>query len=201
MRTARSRSLTFILLAVGLPSLALAHTGHDHVMGFMQGLAHPTGGLDHLLAMIAVGLLAGRAGGSSLWRIPTSFIAMMMCGTLIGMAAIPLPSIEAGIAVSIVAFGLLLTANRNPALMLTTLLVGFFALFHGHAHGSEAAENISGLAYAAGLLSMSAALHAVGAAIAMMLVRQTVHGATTLRLSGAAFAAAGLGLFAGLLQI
>lgn len=195
MSFARSRSLTVSLLALGLPSLALAHTGIGH--GFMQGAAHPLGGVDHLLAMVAVGLLAGRAGGGALWKIPTRFIAMMACGTLIGMAAIPLPFIEAGIALSIVVFGLMLTSNRNPTLLLTTLAVGFFALFHGHAHGTEAPGNISGLAYSAGLLSTSALLHGCGAIAAVQLIR--THRASALRLSGGILAIAGAGIVAGLL--
>lgn len=195
MSFARSRSLTVSLLALGLPSLALAHTGIGH--GFVQGVAHPLGGLDHLLAMVAVGLLAGRAGGGALWKIPASFIAMMACGTLIGMTAIPLPFIEAGIALSIVVFGLMLVSNRNPTLLLTTLAVGFLALFHGHAHGTEAAGNISGLAYAAGLLSVSALLHGCGAIVAVLLLR--THRTPALRFSGGVLAMVGAGMFAGLL--
>lgn len=194
MNFARSSSLTLLLLASAVPSLALAHTGIGH--GFMQGVTHPMGGMDHLLAMVAVGLLAGRAGGAALWQIPASFIAMMACGTLIGMASIGLPFIEVGIALSIAVFGAMLASRCNPTLLLTTLAVGFFALFHGHAHGSEAAENISGLAYAAGLLSMSALLHACGAAAAMLLMR--MHQSSALRLSGGALAVAGIGLLAGL---
>lgn len=195
MNFARSSSLTLLLLASAVPSLALAHTGIGH--GFMQGVTHPMGGMDHLLAMVAVGLLAGRTGGAALWQIPASFIAMMACGTLIGMASIGLPFIEVGIALSIAVFGAMLASRRNPTLLLTTLAVGFFALFHGHAHGSEAAENISGLAYAAGLLSMSALLHACGAAAAMLLMR--MHQSSALRLSGGALAIAGMGLLASLL--
>jgi urease accessory protein len=193
MSIARSSSLAVSLLALGLPALALAHTGMGH--GFMQGVAHPLGGMDHLLAMIAVGLVAGRAGGAALWQIPASFIAMMACGTLIGMATIVLPFTEAGIALSIAVFGLMLTWNRNPSLVLTTVAVGFFALFHGHAHGTEAAGNVSGLAYAAGLLSVSALLHACGAMVAVLLMR--THQTSVLRLSGGVLAIAGAGMFAG----
>lgn len=195
MSVARSRSLSVSLLALGLPSLALAHTGIGH--GFMQGMAHPVGGVDHLLAMIAVGLLAGRAGGAALWQIPASFIAMMACGTLVGMAAVPLPFIEVGIALSIMMFGLMLASKRNPTRLLTTLAVGFFALCHGHAHGTEAAESISGLAYAAGLLSMSALLHACGAMTAVLLIR--TRQASALRFSGGVLAIAGVGIIAGLI--
>lgn len=195
MNFARSSSLTVLLLASAVPSLALAHTGIGH--GFMQGVTHPMGGMDHLLAMVAVGLLAGRADGAALWQIPASFIAMMACGTLIGMASVGLPFVEVGIALSIAVFGAMLASRRNPTLLLTTLAVGFFALFHGYAHGSEAAENISGLAYAAGLLSMSALLHACGAAAAMLLMR--MRQSSALRLSGGALAIAGIGLLAGLL--
>lgn len=194
MRFARSRSLTVSVLALGLPSLALAHTGVGH--GFMQGVAHPMGGVDHLLAMVAVGLLAGRAGGAALWQIPASFIAMMACGTLVGMAAVPLPFIEVGIALSIVVFGLMLASKRNPTLLLTSLAVGFFALFHGHAHGTEAASDISGAAYTMGLLSMSALLHACGVAIALLWRTQR---SSVLRLCGGGLIVSGVGLFAGLL--
>jgi urease accessory protein len=194
MSIARPCSLAVSLLALA-PALALAHTGMGH--GFMQGVAHPLGGLDHLLAMIAVGLLAGRAGGAALWQVPASFIAMMACGTLIGMAAIPLPFVETGIALSIVILGLMLTSNRNPSVLPTMLAMGLFALFHGHAHGTEAAGNISGLAYSAGLLSVSAVLHACGAIAAVLLMRN--HQTSALRLSGGALAIAGVGIVAGLL--
>ena len=195
MSFARSCSLTVLLLALGLPSLALAHTGIGH--GFMQGVAHPIGGVDHLLAMVAVGLLAGRADRAVLWQIPASFIALMAGGTLIGMTGISLPFIEAGIALSIVTFGLMLASKRNPTLLLTTFAVGFFALFHGHAHGTEVLESVSGVAYVTGLLSMSALLHACGAVIAMLLMR--MHQDSALRFSGSALAVAGAGLFAVLL--
>lgn len=195
MSCARSSRQILSVLALGLPSLALAHPGLGH--GFLQGVAHPVGGLDHLLAMLAVGLLAGRAGGTALWKIPASFMAMMACGTLIGMAALPLPLVETGIALSIVVFGLMLASNRSPTLLLTTVAAGFFALFHGHAHGAEATQAISGFAYAAGLLSMTAVLHACGAIAAMMLTRAS--GVSALRVGGGVLALAGLGISAGLL--
>ena len=197
MRFTRSCRLAAALLAI--PSLALAHaTGQ--VAGFMQGLAHPVSGVDHLLAMVAVGLLAGRFGGAVVWRVPASFVAMMACGTLIGMAAVPLPVVEAGIALSIVVFGLLLTAGHNSAPILTMILAGCFALFHGHAHGTEATWNISGLAYAAGLISASALIHACGAITALTLMRaHPAVGKMALRLGGSMIAAAGIGVFAGLL--
>lgn len=197
MRLARSCTLTVSLLALAVPSLAQAHPGLGH--GFMQGVAHPIGGVDHLLAMVAVGLLAGRLDGRALWQVPASFIVMMACGTMVGMAALPLPFIETGIALSIVAFGIMLASKRNPTLLLTTLAVGFFALFHGHAHGTEAGNTISGLAYATGLLAMSALLHAGGGAIAIMLMRAPeAHGASALRLSGGVLVIAGLGISTGL---
>jgi urease accessory protein len=170
MRFTRSCRLAVALLAI--PSLALTHTGTGHVAGFMQGLAHPVSGLDHVLAMVAVGLLAGRLGGAALWRVPASFIVVLACGALLGMAAVPLPFVETGIALSILVFGLLFAAGHNSPPTLTTVLVGCFALFHGHAHGTEAAGNISGLAYIAGLLSASALLHACGVITAVMLMRR-----------------------------
>lgn len=183
------------LIALALPSLALAHAGHDHVSGFMQGLAHPVSGMDHLLAMVAVGLIAGRLGGAALWQIPASFVAMMACGTLIGMAGVPVPFVEAGIAASVVTFGVLLALSRTPTTTLTALLVGAFALFHGHAHGAEAAKDVAGFAYGLGLMASSAALHAAGAMVGMLLT-QRLYGRQVLRVGGGLIAAAGVYLLA-----
>jgi len=183
-----------VLLALALPSLALAHAGQYPVGGFMQGLAHPVSGLDHMLAMVAVGLIAGRLGGAALWQVPASFVAMMACGTLIGMAGVPVAFVEAGIAASVVAFGVLLAVARAPTATVTVLLVGAFALFHGHAHGTEAAKDVAGFAYGLGLMTSSAALHATGAMVGMLLT-QRLCGRQMLRAGGGMIAAAGVYLF------
>ena len=197
---ARSGRLIAAVLAAILPSLAMAHAGHDHTAGFMAGLTHPFSGVDHMLAMVAVGLLAGRLGGAALWQVPTSFVAMMACGTMLGMAHIPLPIVETGIAISIVVFGALLASSRPLTVATTTALVACFALFHGHAHGTEAAADISGTAYAAGLMWASALLHLGGVLIAVMLMRVLhAQGEKVLQIGGGAIAAAGVAVFAGIL--
>lgn len=199
MRRTPNRPSIATLLATGIPSLAMAHTGTGHVDGLLQGFAHALGGLDHLLAMTAVGLLAGRLGGPSLWHLPVAFVAMTALGMLAGITGMALPFVETAITTSLVIFGLLLVAPRSGTLV-TALIVGLSGLFHGHAHGNEAATTINGIAYAGGLLTVTALLHACGAIAALTLLRlHRVQGNAALQISGGLIAGAGLGLFAGLL--
>lgn len=141
---------------------ALAHTGHG-ASGLEHGLLHPLTGLDHLLAMVCVGVLGVTLGGAAVWALPLTFVGTMVAGGLVGMAGIELPLVEAGIALSLVALGLALTLRLRPPLVVSTLAVAFFAIFHGHAHGAEAPESASGLAYALGFVLATALLHATGA--------------------------------------
>jgi urease accessory protein len=178
---------------------ALAHTGMGHVVGFLQGLAHSFTGIDHMLAMVAVGLMAGRLGGRAIWLVPASFMSVMALGALLGIAGAAIPFVEIGIAASILAFGLLLASGRDMTVPATMALVGFFALFHGHAHGTEAARDISGFSYEAGLLVATAVLHALGVVLALAMTRyHAVTAKPLLRWSGGLMAIAGVGVFAGL---
>lgn len=184
-----------ILCVAGGAGPALAHTGHGDAHGFVAGLLHPVGGLDHVLAMVAVGLLAARLGGRALWAVPTAFVALMAAGGALGMNGVGLPYVETGIALSVVVFGGVLAAGVTPPVGLAVGLVGFFAIFHGHAHGAEMPGDASGLAYATGFMVATAMLHAVGAGLGVGAAR--LASTRVVRLGGAATAAAGVGLLAG----
>jgi urease accessory protein len=183
----------FSLALLLSPALAFAHGGHDHA-GLMAGLAHPLLGLDHLLAMFAVGLWAAQQQGAVRWTLPLTFVGSMLAGGLLGFAGVRLPLLESGIAASLLAFGLLVAlAARLPlasALGLTALL----ALSHGVAHGLELPALASPWGYAAGFVAATAALHATGYALVRVLPQAA---APLVRLAGLASAVTGAWLLTG----
>lgn len=199
------RSLAVLAAALGAaalaPATAFAHTGAGHLGGFAAGVAHPLFGLDHLLAMVGVGLWAarlGRAGrASALWAVPLAFLAAMVLGGVAAVAGLALPAAELGIAGSVVLLGLLVAASsRFSSLVPTgaaTALVAAFALFHGHAHGLEMPAAAHPLAYGGGFLAATAALHGLGVALGLAAVRVELR---VLRLAGAAMALAGVWMVA-----
>ena len=131
-------------------SPAFAHTGVGHAAGFISGLFHPLGGLDHVLAMVGVGLFAALLGGRALWVVPLSFVTMMAVGGAWGMAGANLPLIEFGIGFSVVALGAMMALQWRFPLAIAAVLVGLFAVFHGYAHGAEMPASASGFRYGAG---------------------------------------------------
>jgi urease accessory protein len=142
-----------------------AHPGHHTISlhgGFLIGFLHPLGGLDHLLAMIAVGLWAAQLGGRALWAVPASFLAAMLLGGFLGFGTSGIPLMEQGIAASVVLLGLLIALAIRPPLVIPILLVAFFALFHGVAHGAELPPSTGAATYSAGFLLATATLHAAG---------------------------------------
>jgi len=165
-----------------LPGAALAHPGHDAV-GFTHGVMHPLGGLDHVLAMVAVGLYAALLGGRALWLVPATFVGAMAMGGAFGAAGVTLPYTEAGIALSVIVLGLAVALR----------LAGVFAIFHGHAHGAEMPQDASGTAYAAGFMVATALLHGAGIAIGVAAGRL---GWRIAQAAGGAMAAAGVVLLA-----
>lgn len=185
-----------LVLAAASASGAAAHTFGAEGAGFAQGLAHPFGGIDHLLAMVAVGLWAAQRGGRALWAVPAAFVAMMALGGIAGALGVTLPLVEFAIAVSLVVLGLAVTLSIRLPVAASALLVGLFALFHGHAHGSELPETASALTYGIGFVAATAALHAIGVAIGTLLKRDA--GKLLVRLGGAGIAATGLVLAAAL---
>jgi len=177
------------LTLAAAPAAVFAHTGHDHTLGLMNGLAHPVSGLDHLLAMVAVGLWAWRTGGNSRWALPTAFVALMLGGALLAIAGIGLPLVEGGILASVVALGLLTAFGVRLPVVAGSTLVGLFGLFHGYAHGLEAGLPGSFAAYAMGFAASTAALHGAGLALG-----RWVLSPRALRVAGMGVAAAGVAL-------
>jgi urease accessory protein len=169
---------------------ASAHTFGAQGAGFAQGFAHPFGGIDHLLAMVAVGLWAAQRGGRALWAVPIAFVAMMALGGVAGALGLALPLVEFAIAASLIALGLAVAFAVRLPVALSALLVGLFALFHGHAHGNELPETASALAYGIGFIAATASLHALGVATGVLLKRDA--GRLLVRFGGAGIAATGL---------
>lgn len=182
----RVRHFGAALLAF-VPLAALAHPGHD-LAGATAGFAHPFLGLDHLLAMVAVGLWAGRLGGAARWQLPLAFVTAMAVGAGLGLAGLRLPGLETGIAASVLALGLLTALALRLRLALRPLLVAGFALLHGLAHGAELPAGAGALAYVLAFLAATALLHGLGLLLAARL------GARWQPWLGAAVAAAGAGL-------
>ena len=131
---------------------ALAHTGVGSVSGFSAGFGHPIGGLDHVLAMVAVGILAAQLGGKSAWLVPASFVTMMVIGGILGINGVHVPFVELGIVGSVIILGAVIALGRELPMGLAMALVGLFAIFHGHAHGTEMPMDASGLEYAFGFI-------------------------------------------------
>lgn len=189
------RALSFAFLLA--PGAALAHSGpagHSH--GFADGLLHPLGGLDHLLAMIAVGLFAAHLGGRAMWLVPLSFVALMAAGGAIGFAEVGVPYVELLIAASVIVFGALVAFRANLPLAAAMLLVGFFAVFHGHAHGAELPASDSLLPYAAGFLLATTLLHLAGILIGLGFAQLSASklGPRIVQAGGGAMALAGVAL-------
>lgn len=195
MNTQTTKTFKASLLAAlaFAPMLAQAHPGHGATNSFASGFGHPLFGLDHVLAMVAVGLWAAQMGGRSLWAVPATFVGVMTVGGALGMAGLPLPMVETGILVSVLVLGLLIAAAARLPLAASMVVVGLFALFHGHAHGTEIPMAASGLTYAAGFVLATAGLHACG--IGLGLLTQKRLSAPALRYAGAAIALAGVCLW------
>jgi urease accessory protein len=192
-------ALAFSLIALGGASFpAFAHTGVDDTHGFMHGFLHPTSGLDHTLAMVAVGLFAVHLGGRALWLLPATFILIMTAGGILGMNGVGIPYVEVGIAASVIALGLMLALGATIPVGLAMGMVGFFAIFHGHAHGAEMPASASGLSYAIGFMLATAALHGIGmgAGLAIAAAGRQVS-VRAAQISGSAIALAGVGLLVG----
>jgi urease accessory protein len=190
----RPAVLTTLIAAFLLaPAIALAHTGHAETSGLMYGLAHPISGIDHVLAMVAVGLLSAHLEGRALWLVPLSFLAVMVVGGALGMAGIQIPFAEAGIGLSVIVLGLAVAFQFNWPALAATALVGFFAVFHGYVHGAELPATASGLPYAIGFIGATALLQVVGAGFGLLIGRRVVQA------GGCAMAVLGIAILSGLL--
>jgi len=193
MPTNRLNSATTTLALLLLPSVAFAHTGLGDTGGLAHGFAHPASGLDHVLAMVMVGLFAAQLGGRALWLPPAAFVGLMAAGGALGIAGLGLPFVEAGIALSVAALGAAVAFKLRAPLAATMGAVGLFALFHGHAHGAEMPAGADGLRYAAGFIAATALLHLAGIAIGLLLGRTADRrGEAVVRASGALACLAGI---------
>jgi urease accessory protein len=179
IRLATALANTFATAALAaLPLVAAAHTGADagahHGLGFMAGLAHPFTGLDHLFAMLAVGVWSALAmRGSLRWVAPIAFAGMLLVGALLGLAGVALPAVEPMIAASLLALGLLLAVRQSLPAVAAAAVAGAFALFHGVAHGAELAGAASPVLALAGMLLGTLALHGIGLGLGQLLIQRS----------------------------
>jgi urease accessory protein len=167
----------------------LAHAEHGGGSGLLDGLAHPVSGLDHLVAMVAVGLWGAQLGAPALWLLPVAFPLVMALGGAAGLLGIGLPGVEIGIALSGVLLGLAVCLRWRASLPVALGVVAVLALFHGHAHGTELPEGASGLAYSAGFVVATGCLHACGIALGTM--DRAPRGRAAVRVLGAGVAGLG----------
>lgn len=151
-----------VLIAILSPSVAQAHTGASATSGVLAGFLHPFTGLDHILAMVGVGLIAVMLGKKNIWALPLTFVASLFVGSLVGQLGLQVGFVEEGILVSNILLGLLLLTNiKLPKVVLYTV-IGVFAIFHGFAHGAEIPASVSALNYSLGFVSSTIALHGLG---------------------------------------
>jgi urease accessory protein len=174
---------------VAWPALAVAHVEAGRAEGFLAGLHHPVSGLDHVLAMVSVGLWGAQLGAPAIWLLPVTFPVVMALGGLLGLLGVPLPGVEIGIALSAIVLGLAVATAWRPPLLAAAVVVGLFAIFHGHAHGTELPAGASGLTYSLGFVAATGLLHALGIGIGT--IHRWPSGKAILRIAGAAVAAAG----------
>ncbi|MBX4925303.1 HupE/UreJ family protein [Rhizobium binae] len=194
------KSVLVALAAAALPAVASAHPAIGETAGFSHGFAHPMSGLDHMLAMVMVGVFAFQLGGRATWLVPTTFVLVMALGGALGVAGINVPFVETGIALSVVILGAIVALNVKAPLAVAAGLIGLFAIFHGHAHGAEMPENAAGAAYAAGFMVATALLHAAGLALGYVVGRAGERqGVLVTRTAGSIAALAGVGILSGLI--
>ena len=190
--------VTLLTLSALVPSAAFAHTGTGGATGFPHGFLHPITGLDHVLAMVMVGVLAWQLGGRALWLVPATFVLVMAIGGAIGVAGIGVPFVEAGIALSVVVLGAIVALSVSPPIAAAVGLVSLFAIFHGHAHGAEMPELAAATAYGFGFILGTALLHAFGLGLGLLTSRSSnSQGPAMVRAGGAAAALAGVAILGG----
>jgi urease accessory protein len=184
------------IMGAALSAPAFAHTGIGaHGNGFVAGFMHPLMGLDHMLAMLGVGIWAAQLGKRAIWLVPTAFVAVMIGGAALALSGAAMPMVEFGIAGSVLVIGGLIALGARMPVTLAMSLVGAFALFHGHAHGTELPGFAHPAAYGAGFVAATALLHAAGAGVAYLARRHAAK--LSFRIAGAMMAAVGGGLLLG----
>ncbi|WP_405243386.1 HupE/UreJ family protein [Lentisalinibacter salinarum] len=191
------RTIIATLFLLLLADAALAHEAEGFAGGFVSGLLHPLFGWDHVVAMVAVGLWGAFLGVPAIWLLPVVFPLVMAVGGAAGVAGMPLPAVEAGIAASALVLGTMVALAARPPLWAAAAIVGVFAVFHGHAHGTELPHAAGPLAYSAGFVISTGLLHLSG--IALGLAARWRAGRVAIRAGGGAIALAGVGFLTGVL--
>ena len=179
-----------VILIALWPASAFAHVQQGEAAGFLTGFLHPISGLDHVLAMVAVGLWGAQLGAPAIWVLPVAFPLVMAMGGMLGLMGVPVPGIEYGIAASAILLGAAVMFEVRASLVVTALLVGVFAIFHGHAHGTELPPGQSALLYSMGFVIATGCLHALGIGIGA--VHRWTWGQKLLRAAGAVVAVGGV---------
>ena len=195
---------TFLPTLLGLcliPTAAFAHPALGDANGFVHGFVHPLSGLDHQLAMVMVGLLAYQLGGRALWLVPATFVGVMALGGVLGVIGISIPFVETGIALSVIVLGAIVAfGGVNASLAAAFGAVGLFAIFHGHAHGTEMPLDVAGAAYGVGFLLATAVLQVLGIFIGFLIgMSSKPLGDNVYRVVGTVASIAGIAILLGYL--
>jgi urease accessory protein len=190
-RLARRDAVAVMLLLLMSVTPLSAHVQQGQAEGFLTGVRHPVSGLDHVLAMIAVGLWGAQLGAPAIWLLPVTFPMMMAVGGFLALVGVAVPGVEIGVALSALLLGAMVALEGRPPLAVAAVLVGAFAIFHGHAHGAELPPGQSGLAYSIGFVVATGCLHGIGITIGT--IHQWRSGRFVLRFAGVLVALAGAG--------
>ena len=188
-------ALTAAFVMIAAP--VYAHSGEGLAGGLVSGLLHPILGWDHLVAMVAVGLWGAFLGMPAIWILPVVFPLVMALGGAMGVIGIPVPAVEMGIAASSLVLGLLIAAGARAPLWVAMAIIGAFAIFHGHAHGTELPEAANPIAYAVGFVLATGLLHTIG--IGLGFITRLPRGVVAVRATGLIIAITGLGFLSGVL--
>lgn len=188
--------LAVALAALTLATSALAHTAGAVSGGFLSGLSHPISGWDHVVAMVAVGLWGAFLGAPAIWLLPVVFPIVMAFGGALGILGMPIPSVEIGIALSAIVLGFCVALALRPPLWIAAVIVGVFAIFHGHAHGTELPGAVDAYAYASGFVIATGLLHVAG--IMFGLLARWEAGKIAVRAGGGMIALTGVAFLTGL---
>lgn len=198
MKLARILTLA-ITSTIMIPQFAFAHVGLGDAHGALHGFSHPLMGIDHLLAMVSVGLLAVNLGGRAIWAVPASFVVMMVLGGVLGITGFVLPLTEFGIGVSLLVLGMLITMAVRVPVSIAMTLAAASAIFHGFAHGAEMPENTTGFMFAAGFVIATALLHIFGILLGLGIARfSRAASQRMLKVAGGVAALVGVALVSGI---
>ena len=195
---AKLRLLSLAIALIFAPSVASAHTETGGIGGFVGGFMHPLTGLDHVAAMVAVGLWGAYLGAPAMWLLPVTFPVVMAFGGALGILGVPLPGVEFCIALSAIMLGLAVAAAARPPLWVAGVMVGFFAIFHGHAHGTELPHAANPFTYAVGFVVATGLLHLGG--ISLGLLTRWPWGKTVVRAGGGVIALLGFCFLFGIIK-